>query len=110
VRPLLVVLAPVLLLFAGVQAGAQQPAAAAATFVVHVDAEGSLSVAGDATPLDDSSVVAQAAAALSRDADTLLVVEASSDAPQQGVIRASQLLQQSGARKISFRTSAPTQQ
>lgn len=109
-RPLLVVLAPVLLLFASVEADAQQPAAAAATFVVHVDAQGSLSVAGDATPLDDSSVVAQAAAALNRDGDMLLVVEASSDAPYQGVVRAAQLLQQAGARKISFHTSAPTQQ
>jgi biopolymer transport protein ExbD len=98
------------LFFASVEAGAQQPAAAAATFVVHVDEQGSLSVAGDPTPLDDASVVAQAAAALNRDADTQLVVEASSDAPYQGVVRAAQLLQQSGARKISFHTSAPTQQ
>ena len=105
-RPLLVVLAAVLLFFAS--AGAQQPAEAVATFVVHVDEQGSLSVAGDA--LDDSSVIAQATAALNRDADTLLVVEADSRASAQGVTRAAQLLQQSGARKISFRTAAPTQQ
>ena len=107
-RPLLVVVATVLLFFASVEAGAQQSAEAAAMFVVHVDEHGSLSVAGDAT--DDSSVIAQATAALNRDVDTLLVVEADSRAPSQGVTRAAQLLQQSGARKISFRTAAPTQQ
>src|SRR5262245_4430330 len=97
-RPLLVVLATALLFLASVEAGAQQPAEAAATFVVHVDEQGSLSVAGDATSLDDSSVIAQATAALNRDADTLLVVEADSRAPSQEVTRAAQLLQQSGAR------------
>ena len=77
----------------------------AATFVVHVDRQGSLSVVGDATPLDDASVISQASAALARDANTVLIVEGESGAPYQGVVRAAQLLQQSGARKINFRTA-----
>lgn len=108
-RFVVVVLAAVVSFFAFVNAGAQQPDAAA-TFVVHVDRQGLLSVAGDATPLDDSAVMAQAGAALSRDAATVLVVEGESDAPYRGVVRAARLLQQSGATKITFRTSDSTQQ
>ena len=102
-RSLAFVLAAVLPLCAFNLADAQLPDAAA-TFVVHVDGQGSLSVDGGATPADDASVMAQASAALRRDAATVLVVEGESEAPYQAVVRAAQLLQQSGAKQISFRT------
>jgi biopolymer transport protein ExbD len=85
-----------------VSAVAQLPTNGSSTFVLNVDREGAFSLAG--TPLDDAAVVAQAAAVLSRNADTALVVEADAGAPSQSVARAAALLQQSGATKISFRT------
>lgn len=106
-RSLNFVLAAVLPLFAFASANAQQTDEM--TFVVHVDQQGALSVDTDATPLDDSSVIAQATAALGRDAATVLIVEGESGAPQQGVVRAALLLQQAGATKISFRTAAAAQ-
>ena len=105
-RSLNLVLAAVLPLFALTSADAQPTNAT--TFVVHVDEQGSLSV--DATPLDDSSVIAQASAALGRNAATVLIVEGESGAPRQGVVRAAQLLQQAGATKVSFRTVAAAEQ
>jgi biopolymer transport protein ExbD len=101
-RQVVKVLALVLFAFGA----AAQPTDTATTFVVHVDREGALSVAGETAPLDDASIVSQAAAALQRDSDTVLVVEGDSGAPYRDVVRAAQLLQQSGATKISFRTVA----
>jgi biopolymer transport protein ExbD len=86
-----------------VGAAAQAPDDRAA-FVLHVDSEGLFSLLSAGTPLDEAGVVAQAAAALSRDADVALVVEADTAAPSQRVTRAAALLQEAGATKISFRT------
>lgn len=79
------------------------------TFVLSVDREGSFSVAGTGVVLNESSVLEQAAAALSRDADTALIVEADEGAPFESVKRAAVLLQAAGAQEISFRTRAATQ-
>jgi len=84
-------------------AAAQAPDDAAA-FVLRVDSEGSFSLPNAGTPLDEAEVVAQAAAALSRDADVAVVVEADKAAPYQRVTRAAALLQEAGAKEISFRT------
>ena len=83
-------------------AAAQAPDDGAA-FVLRVDSQGSFLLPGF-TPADEATVVAQAAAALSRDADVVLVVEGDKAAPYQRVTRAAVLLQEAGARKISFRT------
>jgi len=103
VRSLLVGLVVVVSSFVAAGAAAQAPGDGA-TFVVRVDSEGSLSLPGADGPVDEASVVAQAAAALSRDADIALVVEAETSAPYQSVTRAATLLQEAGAKRISFRT------
>jgi biopolymer transport protein ExbD len=71
---------------------------------LRVDSQGSFYVADAVAPLDEASVVAQAGAALSRNADVALVVEGDTAAPYQSVVRAAVLLQEAGAKKISFRT------
>jgi biopolymer transport protein ExbD len=86
-------------------ASAQQ---ARSAFVLSVDRQGSFSVAG--TGVDESSVVEQARAALSRDVNTALVVEGDEGAPFESVKRAAALLQQAGATRISFRTREADQQ
>ena len=80
-----------------------------AAFVVRVDSRGSFFLADAAEPSDEASVVAQAAAAMNRDANVALVVEGDTDAPYQSVTRAALLLQQAGAKSISFRTRSATQ-
>ena len=79
------------------------------TFVLSVDRQGSISMAGTGVVLNESSVVEEAVAAMSRDADTALIVEADESAPIEGVERAAVLLQTAGARKISFRNRAANQ-
>lgn len=79
------------------------------TFVLSVDRQGSFSVAGTGVVLNESSVVERAVAALSRDADTALIIEGDEGAPFEGVERAAVLLQTAGAQKISFRTRAANQ-
>ena len=92
--------------FFSIGAGAQQSTDDAGTFVLSVDQEGSYFVAetGSAVALNESSVVEQAIAALRRNADVTLVVEANEDTPYASVVRAATLLQQAGATKIVFRT------
>ena len=107
-RSLLVGFGVVVSAFLVVSVAAQSPADGAA-FVLRVDSEGSFFLADAVTPLDEASVVAQAVAALRRKADVALVVEADSAAPYQSVIRASVLLQEGGAKKIAFRTTAADQ-
>jgi biopolymer transport protein ExbD len=104
VRSLLVALVVVVSSLVAAGAAAQDPGDAA-TFVVRVDSQGSFFLPGAVAPVDENSVVAQAAAALSRDADIALVVEAETSAPYQSVTRAAVLLQEAGAKRISFRTS-----
>ena len=79
------------------------------TFVLSVDRQGSISMAGTGVVLNESSGVEEAVAAMSRDADTALIVEADESAPIEGVERAAVLLQTAGARKISFRNRAANQ-
>ena len=102
-RFLLVGLVIVVSSLAAVGAAAQAPANGA-TFVVRVDSEGAFFLPGDVASADEATVVAQAAAALSREADVALVVEADTSAPYQSVTRAAVLLQEAGGKKISFRT------
>ena len=99
-----VVLASLISWFILAGASAQPATNASGTFVLSVDRQGAYSSAADGAPLDEAAVVAQATAALRRDADTALVVEAEEDAPYQSVARAAALLQQAGAKAISFRT------
>ena len=101
-RSLLVGLVVVVSSLVATGAAAQAPGDVA-TFVVRVDSLGSFFLSG--APMDEASVVAQAAAALSRGADIALVVEADANAPYQSVARAAVLLQEAGATRISFRTS-----
>ena len=108
-RSLLVGLGVVISSLVALGLSAQAPDAGAA-FVLRVDSQGSFFLPGAATPVDDSSVVAQAAAALTRDADVALVVESDAAAPDQRVTRAAVLLQEAGARKIAFRTRNTDQQ
>jgi biopolymer transport protein ExbD len=103
VRSLLVGLVVVVSSLVAAGAAAQAPGDQA-TFVVRVDSEGSFFLPGALAPADEASVVAQAAAALSRDAGIALVVEGDASAPYQSVTRAATLLQEAGAKKISFRT------
>jgi len=79
-------------------------------FVLRVDSEGSFFLADGVAPLDEASVVAQAAAALSRNSDVAVVVEGDTAAPQQSVKRAAVLLQEAGAKWIAFRTRNTAQQ
>jgi biopolymer transport protein ExbD len=79
------------------------------TFVLSVDREGSFSLAGTGVALNEASVIEQAVAVLSRDADTALIVESDERAPLESVKRAAVLLQAAGALKISFRTQAANQ-
>ena len=83
-------------------AAAQAPDDGAA-FVLRVDSQGSFLLPG-VGPADEATVIAQAAAALSRDAEVALVVEGDTAAPYQRVTRAAVLLQEAGAKKIVFRT------
>jgi biopolymer transport protein ExbD len=105
-RTLFVVLGVIISAFFTIGAGAQQSADDASAFVLSVDRQGSYFVAGSnsALALTESSVVEQAAAALRRNAEVTLVVEASEGTPYASVVRAATLLQQAGARKIAFRT------
>ena len=100
-RSLLVVLGVVVSSLVAVGAAGQ---AAGDAFVLRVDSEGSFFLADDSAPLDEASVVARAAVALSRDADVALVVEGDTAAPYESVKRAAVLLQEAGAKRISFRT------
>jgi bla regulator protein BlaR1 len=86
-----------------------EPPVLSSTFVLSVDRQGSLSVHGTSVALNDRTVVEQAFAALSRDADTALIVEGEEGAPVEGMRRAAELLQTAGAQKISFRTRAANQ-
>ena len=108
-RSLLVVLGIVVSSLVVVGAAGQAPGDAGA-FVLRVDSEGSFFLADAVTPLDEAAVVAQAAAALGRDADVALVVEGDRDAPYESVKRAAVLLQEAGAKRISFRTRNVAQQ
>ena len=87
-----------------------QSAGDSAAFVLRVDSQGSFFLADAAEPSDEASVVAQAAAALNRDANVALVVEGDADAPYQSVTCAALLLQEAGAKRISFRTRSANQQ
>lgn len=102
-RSLLVGLGIVVSSLVAFGAAAQAPTDGAA-FVLRVDSQGSFFLPGAAAPVDEASVVAQAAAALRRDANVALVVEGDTTAPSERVTRAAALLQEAGARKISFRT------
>ena len=106
-RNLLVVLGLVALI-GGVTATAQ-PATEQSPFVLSVDQQGSyfITAAGRPLQIDDSEVVEQTLAALSRDASTALIIEAESGAPHNRVTRAAQLLQQGGATRVAFRTKTP---
>jgi biopolymer transport protein ExbD len=104
VRSLLFSLGVVVSSLVAVNVAAQPPAARAA-FILRVDSQGSFFLADATAPSDDASVVAQAAAALNRDADVALVVEGDTAAPYESVKRAALLLQEAGASRISFRTS-----
>ena len=73
-------------------------------FVLRVDSQGSFFVANGVSPLDEASVIAEAAAALSRNADVAVVVEGDTAAPYESVKRAAVLLQEAGAKWIAFRT------
>ena len=84
------------------QGCAQQPTSGPVAFVLGVDRQGSYFSAVDGAPLDEAAVAARAVTALRL--GEVLVVEADADAPYQRVVRAAELLQQSGATKISFRT------
>jgi biopolymer transport protein ExbD len=86
-----------------------EPPVLSSTFVLSVDRQGSLSVHGTGVALNDRTVVEEAFAALSRDADTALIVEGDEGAPVEGMRRAAELLQTAGAHKISFRTRAANQ-
>jgi len=103
VRSLIVGLGVVVSSLVAAGAAAQAPDDGTA-FVLRVDSQGSFFLPGAATPLDEASVVTQAAAALSRDAAVVLIVEGDAAAPYQRVTRAAVLLQEAGAKKISFRT------
>jgi len=103
VRSLLVILGIVVSSLVAVGAAGQGPGDDGA-FVLRVDSEGSFFLADAVAPLDEASVVAQAAAALDRDADVVLVVEGDTAAPYESVKRAAVLLQEAGAKRISFRT------
>jgi biopolymer transport protein ExbD len=107
VRSLLVVLGVVVASIGVVTASAQP--APESQFVLSVDHQGSyfMSSAGRPLQLDDSEVVEQALAALSRAAGIELIVEADAIAPYNRVARAAQLLQQGGATRIAFRTKSP---
>jgi biopolymer transport protein ExbD len=83
---------------------AAQSAGDGAVFVVRVDSQGSFFLADAVAPLDEASIVAQAASALARNADMALVVEGDIAAPYRSVARAAALLQEAGAKRISFRT------
>ena len=102
-RSLLIGLGVVVLSLAAAGAAAQAPDDGA-VFVLRVDSAGSFSLPSAVTPLDEAEVVAQAAAALSRNANVALVVEADTAAPYQRVTRAAVLLKEAGGTKISFRT------
>ena len=102
-RSLLVVLGVVVSSLVAVGAAGQ---AAGDAFVLRVDSEGSFFLADDSAPLDEASVVARAAVALSRDADVALVVEGDTAAPYESVKRAAVLLQEAGAKRISFHFSS----
>jgi biopolymer transport protein ExbD len=104
VRSLLVGFGVILSSLTAMGAAAQSSAA----FVLRVDSQGSYFLA-DGGSLDEAAVVEQAAVALSRDADVALVVEGDTAAPQQSVVLAAALLQQAGAKKISFRTTSADQ-
>jgi biopolymer transport protein ExbD len=107
-RSLLVCLGIVVSSLVAVGVAAQSPDDSAA-FVLRVDSEGSFFLADATAPSDENSVVAQAAAALNRNANVALVVEGDTAAPSQSVRRAAQLLQEAGAKRISFRTSDTSQ-
>ena len=106
-RSLLVVLGVVVSSLLAVGAAGQ---AAGDAFVLRVDSEGSYFLADTLAPLDEASVVAQAAAALSRNADVAVVVEGDTAAPYESVKRAAVLLQEAGAKRIAFRTRNTAQQ
>jgi biopolymer transport protein ExbD len=77
--------------------------AAGDAFVLRVDSQGTFFLADAIAPLDEAAVVAQAAAALSRNADVAVVVEGDRAAPYESVKRAAALLQEAGAKRIAFR-------
>lgn len=106
-RTLFAFLAIAALTLIGFGARAQQSADTPSEFVLHVDTQGAYFVAEDssAPAPRESSVVEQAASALSRNPNIMLVVEADAGAPEASVVQAAELLQQAGARKIAFRTA-----
>jgi biopolymer transport protein ExbD len=105
-RTRFVVLAAIVSAFVAVGASSQPVTDDAGGFVLNVDPQGSFFVAGTSTALalSESSVVEQAVAALRRNADVKLIVEAAESAPYASVVRAATLLQQAGAKRIVFRT------
>jgi biopolymer transport protein ExbD len=107
VRSLLVVLG-VVAASIGVVTATAQPASEL-QFVLSVDHQGSYFVNASGRPLqlNDSQVVEQTSAALSRAAGIELIVEADASAPHNRVARAAQLLQQGGATRVAFRTKSP---
>ena len=107
-RTLFVALAAIVSAFVANGVSAQPSTDDAGAFVVSVDLEGSYFVAGssNALALNELSVVEQTVAALRRNADLTLVVEADEGTPYASVVRAATLLQQAGAKKIVFRTKS----
>ena len=103
-RSLLFSLGVVVSSLVALSVAAQSPGDRAA-FILRVDAQGSFFLSDATVPTDDASVVAQAVAALTRDANVALVVEGDSAAPYESMRRAARLLQEAGASRISFRTS-----
>ena len=105
-RTLFSVLALIVSAFVVVGASAQLSTDDAGAFVLNVDPQGSYFVAGSSTALalNESSVVEQAVAAVRRNADVTLIVEAAEGTPYESVVRAATLLQQAGAKRIVFRT------
>ena len=89
---------------------AAQVAADGKPFVLRVDSHGSFFLADDIAPLDEASVLAQAAAALNRNRNVAVVVEGDTAAPFESVKRAAVLLQEAGAKWIAFRTRNTAQQ
>ena len=106
-RTLFAFLAIAALTLIGFGARAQQSADTPSEFVLHVDRQGAYFVAEDSSgPAPRaSSVVERAASALSRNPNITLVVEADEGAPEASVVRAAELLKQTGTRKIVFRTA-----
>jgi biopolymer transport protein TolR len=75
--------------------------------VLSVDRQGRLYLSvgrNEDQPIDETTVVARAAAVLRRDATTPVMVKADEQVPYGRVVQAMVLLQQAGAKKVGFLT------